>query len=123
MEGSVGLTRSMTKRTRPLAVIAAALVIGIAAPAVSAEAQHGERAFTCMNKSSGATWQIKVDYDHSTVDTNPASISDAKIAWRDAYEMQMRAAVCSLANMRNEDRACLAMADWRAPYCATTLRL
>ena len=86
MEGSVGLTRSMTKRTRPLAVIAAALVIGIAAPAVSAETQRGERAITCMNKSSGTTWQIKVDYDHSTVDTNPASISDAKIAWRDAND-------------------------------------
>jgi hypothetical protein len=86
MEGSVGLTRSMTKRTRPLAVIAAALVIGIAAPAVSAETQRGERAITCMNKSSGTTWQIKVDYDHNTVDTNPARISDAKIAWRDAND-------------------------------------
>ena len=86
MEGSGGLTRSMTKRTRPLAVIAAALVIGIAAPAVNAETQRGERAITCMNKSSGTTWQIKVDYDHNTVDTNPASISDAKIAWRDAND-------------------------------------
>ena len=86
MEGSVGLTRSMTKRTRPLALFAAALMIGTAAPAISAEAQHGERAITCVNKSSGTTWQIKVDYDHSTVDTNPASISDAKIAWRDAND-------------------------------------
>jgi hypothetical protein len=86
MEGSVGVTRSMTKRTRPLAAFAAVLVIGIAAPAVNAEAQHGERAITCTNKSSGTTWQIKVDYDHSTVDTNPASISDAKIAWRDAND-------------------------------------
>ena len=86
MEGSVGLNRSMTKRTRPLAVVAAALVIGAAAPAVSAEIQHGERAITCMNKSSGTTWQIKVDYDHSTVDTNPASINDSKIAWRDAND-------------------------------------
>jgi hypothetical protein len=86
MEGIVGLTRSMTKRTRPLAVIAAASVIGTAAPAVSAETQHGERAITCMNTASNATWQIKVDYDHSTVDTNPASISDAKIAWRDAND-------------------------------------
>ena len=76
----------MTKRSRPLAGLAAALVIGIAAPAVSAEAQHGERAITCMNKASGATWQIKVDYDHDTVDANPASISDTKIAWRDAKD-------------------------------------
>ena len=86
MEGSGSLTRSMTKLRRPLAGLAAVLVIGIATPAVSAEAQHGERAITCMNKSSGTTWQIKVDYDHNTVDTNPASISDSKIAWRDAND-------------------------------------
>ena len=86
MEGSGSLTRSMTKLGRPLAGLAAVLVIGIATLAVSAEAQHGERAITCMNKSSGTTWQIKVDYDHGTVDTNPASISDAKIAWRDAND-------------------------------------
>ena len=76
----------MTKLSRPLAGLAAALVIGIAAPAVSADVQHGERAITCMNKSSGATWQIKVDYEHGTVDTNPASISDSRIAWRDAND-------------------------------------
>ena len=86
MEGSGTLTRSMTKLGRPLAGLAAALVVGVAAPAVRAEPQHGERAITCMNKSSGTTWQIKVDYDHSTVDTNPASISDTKIAWRDAND-------------------------------------
>jgi len=81
-----GPARSMTKQTRPLAVVAAALVIGTAAAAISAEAQHGERSITCMNKSSGTTWQIKVDYDHGTVDTNPASITEAKIAWRDAND-------------------------------------
>ena len=86
MGQSKGLTRSMTLLGRSLAGLAAALVIGVAAPAVSAEPQHGERAITCMNKSSGTTWQIKVDYDHSTVDMNPASISDAKIAWRDAND-------------------------------------
>jgi hypothetical protein len=86
MRRSADLTRSMAKQTRPLAVIAAVLMIGIAAPAISAEAQHGERSITCMNKSSGTTWQIKVDYDHDTVDTNPASISDTKIAWRDAND-------------------------------------
>src|SRR5579864_5341411 len=80
----VGLTRSMTKQTRPLAGLAAALLIGAAAPAISAEAQHGERSITCINKSSGTTWQIKVDYDHITVDANPVRITDAKIAWRDA---------------------------------------
>src|ERR1700685_1078712 len=86
MEGSGGLARSMAKLGSPLAGLAAALVIGVTAPAVSAEPPHGERAITCVNKSSGTTWQIKVDYDHSTVDTNPARISDAKIDWRDAND-------------------------------------
>jgi hypothetical protein len=68
----------MDRQTRPLAVVAAVLMVGIAAPAVSAETAHGERSITCMNKSSGTTWQIKVDYDHNTV--------DAKISWRDAKD-------------------------------------
>ena len=72
--------------TRSLAATIAALVPAIAAPVGSAGAQHGETAITCTNPSSGATWQIKIDYDHSTVDSNPASISDSKIAWRDAKD-------------------------------------
>ena len=80
------LTRSLAQRIRPLAVATAALVVGIAAPAISATDLHGERSITCMNKSSGTTWQIKVDYDRNTVDTNPASISDTRIAWRDAND-------------------------------------
>jgi hypothetical protein len=83
---STDLTRSMAKRTRSLTGLAAVLVVGIAAPAIGNEAQHGERSITCVNKSSGTTWQIKVDYDHGTVDTNPASISDTKIAWRDVND-------------------------------------
>ena len=80
------LTRSLAQRIRPLAVMAAALVVAIATPAISAADLHGERSITCMNKSSGTTWQIKVDYDRNTVDTNPASISDTRIAWRDAND-------------------------------------
>jgi hypothetical protein len=76
----------MMMLSRPLAVIIVALTLGSAAPAISDEAQHGEQAITCMNKFSGTTWQIKVDYDHATVDSNPANISDSKIAWRDAND-------------------------------------
>jgi hypothetical protein len=72
--------------TGSLAAVAAALALMAGAPVSNAEPQHGEKAITCMNKSSGTTWQIKVDYDHSTVDTNPASITDSKIAWRDAND-------------------------------------
>jgi hypothetical protein len=66
-----------------MAVAIGAMALSFAIPALAAEAQHGEAAITCMNVASGATWQIKVDYDHSTVDSNPARISEAEIAWRD----------------------------------------
>jgi hypothetical protein len=49
-----------------------------------AEMLHGETAITCTNPVSGATWQIRIDYDHATVDSNAARISDSEISWRDA---------------------------------------
>jgi hypothetical protein len=49
-----------------------------------AEMLHGETAITCTNPVSGATWQIKIDYDRATVDSNAARISDSEISWRDA---------------------------------------
>ena len=67
--------------TRPLALGLVVLAVGAAASAVAAEGQGSEKAITCTNPSSGANWQIKVDYDHSTVDSHPASIGDAKISW------------------------------------------
>jgi len=60
-----------------------ALGIGMAVIAITGEAQAGETEITCTNQVSGATWQIKIDYDRQTVDSNPASISDAEIAWHD----------------------------------------
>jgi hypothetical protein len=65
------------------AAVFGALIVAIAAPAIGAEAQHGEAATTCTNVASGANWQIRIDYDRATVDSNPARISDAQIAWRD----------------------------------------
>jgi hypothetical protein len=66
-------------RNGPLtAAIAAFLVLGMTAPAIS-----GETAITCTNPASGARFQIKIDYDRSTVDTNPARINDREISWRD----------------------------------------
>jgi hypothetical protein len=69
--------------TRSVAVVIAVAAIGIAVPVIKAQAQRGEIAITCMNKTSGATWQIKIDYDRSTVDSNPASISASTISWKD----------------------------------------
>jgi hypothetical protein len=76
---------------RPKAVIAAAmaylLLIGaFVTPVRSLETQQGQREITCVNSSSGARWQIEVDYDQKTVDTNPATIGDSRIAWRDAKD-------------------------------------
>jgi hypothetical protein len=58
-------------------------VLAMSAPVVS-ETRRGEAAVTCTNLSSGASFQIKIDYDRNTVDTNPAQFSDRKISWRDA---------------------------------------
>ena len=69
--------------TKTLAAAIAALAVGMAGPAMSGE-PHGETAITCSNPASGATWQIRIDYDRSTVDSYPARISDAEISWRDA---------------------------------------
>jgi hypothetical protein len=77
---------SLSRLTGSLAVTILAMAYFAATPALSIEALHGQRAITCMNKYSGTTWQINVDYDHSTVDASPASISDTKIAWRDTND-------------------------------------
>jgi hypothetical protein len=71
---------------RLLAAAIAALPLGIAAPAIGGEAQRGETAVTCTNPHSGATWQIRIDYDRSTVDNDPARISDSEISWRAAAD-------------------------------------
>ena len=46
-------------------------------------AQQRDISVTCTNPHSGVTWQIRIDYDHGTVDANPAHISDSEISWRD----------------------------------------
>jgi hypothetical protein len=65
---------------RPLAAGTGALALMLGMSAI-AFAQHGAKAVTCTNNTSGASWQINIDYDHSTVDSIPASISDAEISW------------------------------------------
>jgi hypothetical protein len=49
-------------------------------------AYAAESAITCTNPASGAQWQIRVDYARRTVDSYPASISEAKISWHDASD-------------------------------------
>jgi hypothetical protein len=45
-----------------------------------------DNAVTCTNPASGANWQIRIDYERSTVDSYPASITEGKISWHDASD-------------------------------------
>ena len=60
-----------------------ALGIGVKLGIIAGEALAGVTELTCTNQASGTSWQIRIDYDRQTVDSNPASISDDEIAWRD----------------------------------------
>jgi hypothetical protein len=64
----------------------AALAAPLACLAFDRAAQAGGVAVTCTNPFSGASWQIAIDYDRRTVDSNPARISEAEISWRDAKD-------------------------------------
>jgi hypothetical protein len=64
----------------------AALVIDMAVLATSVQAQSGETVITCTNPASGASWQIQIDYDSRTVDSNPARINDVEISWHDRID-------------------------------------
>ncbi len=66
---------------RPIVAGLGTLAIAINVPGVSAEIQRGETAITCTNPVSGVSWQIRIDYGRSTVDSNPARITGAEISW------------------------------------------
>jgi hypothetical protein len=74
----------MTWMTWILVAELTALTVATAVSAV--EAQQGATAITCTNPVSGTSWQIKIDYDRRTVDSNPARIGDATISWHDAMD-------------------------------------
>ena len=65
-----------------IAVTAASLAMAVHGRGLA----EGELAITCTNPHSRATWQIRIDYKRGTVDANPARITDAEIAWRDAKD-------------------------------------
>jgi hypothetical protein len=81
------ISRQIDGRTvcKTLRRVALAGLIG-AIPVVTAKAQKGKTAVSCTNPYSGVTWQIRIDYDRSTVDSNPARINEATISWRDAKD-------------------------------------
>lgn len=65
-------------------LIAGTAVVG--GGATAGAAQLGERTMSCTNPASGTTWRIRIDYAKSTVDSNPAQISETKISWHDAKD-------------------------------------
>lgn len=46
-------------------------------------AYAGDAVWLCTNPHSGATWRVRVDLDHSSVDAFPAKITARRITWRD----------------------------------------
>ena len=73
--------------TRHLAAAIAALAASAAAAPLEGQAPPRQPTITCTNPASGASWLITIDYDKSTVDSNPARISDTKISWRSAQDL------------------------------------
>ncbi len=61
----------------------AVLAAGLAVSTIDCDAEESETAITCVNPVSGTSWQIVVDYGQSTVDSNPAKITQAVISWFD----------------------------------------
>lgn len=75
---------STANSIRSLIIAMCTLAVGNAIGMSDSLAQTGQVAFTCTNPSSGAIWKIHVDYDRRTVDSNPATITDAVIEWRES---------------------------------------
>jgi hypothetical protein len=61
----------------------AMLAAGFSAPAITQEKQPRETAITCTNPASGASFEVRIDYDRSTADSYPAQISETQVSWRD----------------------------------------
>jgi hypothetical protein len=88
VDEKIGMRMLRTLRwIRPPAAGIGALTLAIFGLASSAAAQvdtpHSGTAVTCTNPVSGASWQILIDYNRSTVDSIPARISDTTIVWHD----------------------------------------
>ena len=54
--------------------------------AASAGAGSHRTTMVCVNPASGATFEVRIDFDHDTVDANPAQVTDASISWRDGKD-------------------------------------
>jgi hypothetical protein len=72
--------------TRYLTAAIAVLTLCLAAAPADRQPHAHSATLTCTNPASGATWQISIDYDQATVDSNAAQLSDTEISWRDGKD-------------------------------------
>ena len=88
MHGHNSFPFAVRGRGRPnVGQLLARVAIALAAFSISnLQARSGEISTTCTNPVSGTNWEIRIDYDKSTVDSNPAHISEARIWWHDAKD-------------------------------------
>jgi hypothetical protein len=70
-------------QNRVLGVGIAGLAAGFLVSTVNGNAQGGATVITCTNPTSGTSWQISIDFDKATVDSNRAEITGTKISWFD----------------------------------------
>ncbi len=64
--------------------MAAAAALAAGAPvSLCFGAEQPETVLACTNLVSGAAWQIRINFEKSTVDSNPARISRTTISWHD----------------------------------------
>ncbi|MGH6823418.1 MAG: hypothetical protein ACREC4_08005 [Methylocella sp.] len=83
---SKSLSREGAAAYGGFAVTLALAVATLAASIGAAGAQPGRQSkgdLQCTNPNSGTTWDVKVDYDRSTVDSFPAKITNSQVSWHD----------------------------------------
>src|SRR5262249_43061564 len=81
VRGSGELGCGQVERSRTTDILLATFA-ALACPVAAAAKAH-RTTMVCVNPASGATWELRIDFDHDTVDANPAQVTDASIAWRD----------------------------------------
>lgn len=69
--------------SRRLALGVAAITVAATAPTAALADAHPATTLVCTNPVSHVSWQIRIDFARSRVNSNPASIGEAKISWHD----------------------------------------
>ena len=81
----MALLTANTPRKRALTLAGLAACLALAA--LDGSAQESPTPITCTNPVSGTSWVILIDYRKQTVDSIPAKITPAGIAWFDPKDL------------------------------------